>query len=496
MAWNWDVFWQVASSSLLPYAAWTTLWVAVVAQTIGTLLGIVFAPMSMSRHPLAWGTAWLYSWIFRGTPLLVQILFFYAVLPRLGLQLGVYATGLVALGLNEGARMAEIVRAGLMSVDHGQREAARSLGLRPLPVFGLIVLPQAIRLIVPPLGNNFNYMLKATSLLSVISFTELMRTSQQLAQATTRPLEIYCLAAIYYLVLTTLWTLIQARIEARLATPARTATGDQAQAATPLAERAAQIADPIVSVRGLTKSFGGRRALDSVDLTIGRGEVIVVVGPSGCGKSTLLRCLNRLDSADAGSITFDGVSVDYGNRAATREAEVNRWRRDIGMVFQRFNLFPHLCALENVMLAPCRALGRSRAEVEPEARALLARVGLAEHAAAYPTRLSGGQQQRVAIARALAMKPKLMMFDEPTSALDPETVNDVLDAMRDLVADGMTMIVVTHEMGFARQVADRVLFMDHGRIVEEGTPGQFFDGARHPRSRAFLAKILRQEVGA
>lgn len=213
--WSWDVVGMVAASPLLPMAAWTTIWVAVVAQTVGTLLGLVFAPMSLAASPLPRTIAGIYAWLFRGTPLLVQILFFYAVLPQLGLKLGVIETGLLALGLNEGARMAEIVRAGLLSVDHGQREAARSLGLSEWQTFWLVVLPQAVRVIIPPLGNNFNYMLKATSLLAVISFAELLRVSQQLAQATTRPLEVYSVAAVYYLAMTSAWDRVQRAIERR-----------------------------------------------------------------------------------------------------------------------------------------------------------------------------------------------------------------------------------------------------------------------------------------
>ena len=506
MAWNWQIVWTVATSPLLPAAMWTTIWVAVVAQTAGTLIGIAAAPLALSKRRAPRLIAFLYSWLFRGTPLLVQILFFYAVLPQLGFRIGLIATGLTALALNEGARMAEIVRAGLISVPHGQIEAARSLGLRRPHVFFLVVLPQAIRVIIPPLGNNFNYMLKATSLLSVIGFAELLRTSQQLAQATARPLEVYAVAAVAYLIITTSWDILQGFIEARaqlpgqghagLARRAGRAIGDWARRKSlPLADAPVAITEPAAAeaIR-IVKEFPGRTALAGVDLTVRPGEVVVVIGPSGCGKTTLLRCLNGLEQPDRGFVRVAGAllgwRVDADRLAPSRPRDLDLMRREIGMVFQRFNLFPHLTALENVMLAPRQVLHLSRAEAEQRARALLDRVGLAEHADAYPAHLSGGQQQRVAIARALAMQPKLMLFDEPTSALDPEAIKEVLDVMRALAREGMTMVVVTHEMGFARQVADRIVFMDEGRIADEAPATRFFTEPRQPRTRAFIEKIL------
>ncbi|WP_036323071.1 amino acid ABC transporter ATP-binding protein [Microbispora sp. ATCC PTA-5024] len=240
----------------------------------------------------------------------------------------------------------------------------------------------------------------------------------------------------------------------------------------------------MIRVRGLNKWFGDHHVLHDVDLDVARGEVVVVIGPSGSGKSTLCRCLNRLETADDGEILVDGVPVPAEGRALAR------LRADVGMVFQSFNLFQHKTVLENVVLAPMKVRGVSRAEAERDARELLARVGIAEQAGKLPARLSGGQQQRAAIARALAMRPKVMLFDEPTSALDPEMVGEVLDVMVRLAADGMTMVVVTHEMGFARRAADRVVFMDGGRIVETGEPNAFFDAPTTDRARDFLAKVL------
>jgi glutamate transport system ATP-binding protein len=240
----------------------------------------------------------------------------------------------------------------------------------------------------------------------------------------------------------------------------------------------------MIRARGLNKWFGEHHVLRDVDLDVARGEVVVVVGPSGSGKSTLCRCLNRLETVQQGEITIDGVPAPLEGR------ELARLRADVGMVFQSFNLFQHKSVLENVTLAPIRVRGLGRAEAEQNARDLLARVGIAEQADKMPAQLSGGQQQRAAIARALAMRPKVMLFDEPTSALDPEMVGEVLDVMTGLAADGMTMVVVTHEMGFARKAADRVVFMAGGRLVEQAPPAEFFDSPKTDRARDFLAKVL------
>jgi ABC-type polar amino acid transport system ATPase subunit len=241
---------------------------------------------------------------------------------------------------------------------------------------------------------------------------------------------------------------------------------------------------PIIQGRGLVKRFGRLEVLRGVDVQIDEGEVVVVLGPSGSGKSTLLRCLNRLETLDAGELEVAGIRVD------DRRADVNRLRQRVGMVFQQFNLFPHLTVLGNLTLAPTQVLRLPRAEADARAQALLARVGIPEKATAYPAQLSGGQQQRVAIARSLAMDPRIMLFDEPTSALDPEMIGEVLDVMRDLARGGMTMIVVTHEIGFAREVGHRVLFMDEGLILEEGPPAQFFGQPTHPRAQRFLERVL------
>ncbi len=244
----------------------------------------------------------------------------------------------------------------------------------------------------------------------------------------------------------------------------------------------------MIETRDLVKVFQARgqtvRAVDGVSTVVARGEVVVVIGPSGSGKSTFLRCLNGLESFDAGHVVVDGVDL------ADRKTDINKVRREVGMVFQQFNLFPHKTVLQNLTLAQTVVRRRGRDEARDKARTLLRKVGIAEKENEFPSRLSGGQQQRVAIARALAMDPKVMLFDEPTSALDPEMVGEVLDVMKTLAREGMTMVVVTHEMGFAREVADRVLFMDEGKLVEEGTPEHFFTAPREERTKLFLSQVL------
>ncbi len=254
------------------------------------------------------------------------------------------------------------------------------------------------------------------------------------------------------------------------------------------------MATPMVLAEGVHKCYGRLEVLRGINLSVAPREVLCVVGPSGSGKSTFLRCINHLEKIDAGRLSVDGELVGYQQRGdkiyELPDREVCRKRAEIGMVFQRFNLFPHMTALENIMEAPLRVKGEPQKAVEERGRALLARVGLADKVDVYPNQLSGGQQQRVAIARALAMQPKLMLFDEPTSALDPELVGEVLDVMRALAQDGMTMVVVTHEMGFAREVGDSLAFMDGGVIVESGNPREMIANPQHERTKSFLSKVL------
>jgi general L-amino acid transport system ATP-binding protein len=249
-------------------------------------------------------------------------------------------------------------------------------------------------------------------------------------------------------------------------------------------EEATVVRDPIIKCEGVNKWFGEFHVLRDVNVDVLPQEVVVIIGPSGSGKSTFIRCINRLEEHQEGKIVVDNIELSHDVR------NIAAIRREIGMVFQQFNLFPHLTVLQNITLAPIQVRRWSRDKAEAKARELLTRVGIPEQAEKYPGQLSGGQQQRVAIARALAMEPKIMLFDEPTSALDPEMIKEVLDVMKELALSGMTMLCVTHEMGFAREVADRVLFFDQGRIVETGTPEHFFVNPQHPRTKLFLSQIL------
>jgi len=251
----------------------------------------------------------------------------------------------------------------------------------------------------------------------------------------------------------------------------------------------------VIQAHEVHKRFGELEILKGVSLNVRRGEVVVLIGASGSGKTTFIRCLNYLEDIQGGSILVNGKPMGYreradGKRVRDSERNIARMRRDIGMVFQRFNLFPHMTVLENIIEAPTQVLGVGRREAEEQAQQLLARVRLSDKADHYPSQLSGGQQQRVAIARALAMKPQAMLFDEPTSALDPETVGEVLQVMKELAEEGMTMVVVTHEMGFAREVADRVVVLHQGELIEEGPPAQVFGNPHHPRTREFLSRVL------
>ncbi|EHK72802.1 MULTISPECIES: amino acid ABC transporter ATP-binding protein [Pseudomonas] len=253
--------------------------------------------------------------------------------------------------------------------------------------------------------------------------------------------------------------------------------------------------EPVIQALEVHKAFGELDILKGVSLEVRRGEVVVLIGASGSGKTTFIRCLNHLEDIQGGTIRVNGELMGFrerpdGSRVRDSERNIARRRRDIGMVFQRFNLFPHMTVLENIIEAPIQVLGVARAVAVEQARALLARVRLSDKADHYPAQLSGGQQQRVAIARALAMKPQAMLFDEPTSALDPETVGEVLQVMKELAEDGMTMVVVTHEMGFAREVADRVVVLHQGELIEEGPPAQVFGNPTHPRTREFLSRVL------
>jgi polar amino acid transport system permease protein len=505
--------------------------IAALSITAGLLLGLGLAMMREARHPVLRGVAWFYIWFVRGTPLLLQLVFIFDVLPSVGLTFSTFTTAVVGFSLNEAAFSAEIIRGGVLSVNRNQSIAAGALGMPPLLTLRRIILPQAMRAILPGIANQTITMVKNTSIASVIFVNELTFRAQQIVGQNFQFFRVFTAAGLIYLLMTTAIAIGQIHLERyfdfmrekngrtaqrvrSLLGRARQSTSPPSRATFPPQTRSEPLTTligsichdmtnvetrPCVICRNLQKSYSEREVLKSIDLTVNTGEVVVIMGPSGSGKSTLLRLINHLEVLDWGEITVDGQHVGYerlpgaGLRPTRRLAQARAAAR-IGMVFQHFNLFDHLTALENVMEAPLTVYRQKPDEVRALALRLLSAVGLARHVDQLPYRLSGGQQQRVAIARALAVSPRVMLFDEPTSALDPELVGEVLAVIRSLAEAGMTMIIVTHEVRFAREVADRILFMDDGVIVEQGPPRQVLDHPTQDRTRRFLRMVDRLEA--
>jgi len=502
-------FLQYLTFPFLLEGMWLTLRIFLASMAGGLALGLLIALMRLSPYRLLAGLAWTYVWLIRGTPVLLQLVFLFDALPFIGIVMPPVTTAIIGFSLNEAAFAGEIIRGGILSVSRNQTLAAASLGMSSLLTLRRIVLPQAMRAILPAVGNDAISVLKGTSLASVIAVNELTLRSQQIVAQNFKFFPVFAAAGVMYLTVTTLITGIQFLLERRLpeGKPAPAAgAGTSVHAATPAARvdlvelvggRAARTgadaAGPFVRCADVWKSYGHRAILQGVNFTVHRGDVVTLMGPSGSGKSTLLRLIAHLEPMDRGEITVDGAHVGYervdGVLRPSRHVARERARARIGMVFQQFNLFEHLTALENICEAPVRVHGERPDQARARATTLLGSVGLAHHADHLPSRLSGGQQQRVAIARALAISPRVMLFDEPTSALDPELVSEVLSVIRRLAEAGMTMIVVTHELRFAREVADRIVFMADGRIVEEGTPEQVLEHPREARTQQFLKLV-------
>jgi len=514
-----EVLSYVCSGFLLD-GALTAIEIAALAMVGGMILGLMLALMRLSRLAPVRGAAWCYIWFIRGTPVILQLVFLYDALPLFGIKLDSFTTAVVGFMLNEAAFSAEIIRGGILSVDRRQSLAAASFGMGRFLTLWRIILPQAMRAILPSMANQTISMIKGTSIASVIFVNELTFRSQQIVGQNFKFFTVFAAAGIIYLIMTSAVAVAQFYLERHFdpeaahrsrggAGPADRAVrdgGTGAAAVPPTAwmdtlqgEQAdgSSPDEPFVICRNVQKSYGDKEILRGIDLTVRRGEVVVLMGPSGSGKSTLLRLVNHLETLDWGEITVGGKYVGY--KKAIGDAlkpirNIAKARADarIGMVFQHFNLFDHLTALENIMEAPIHVHGESTEKMRVLAMDLLRAVGLVSHADHFPHRLSGGQQQRVAIARALAISPRLMLFDEPTSALDPELVGEVLAVIRRLAEAGMTMIVVTHEVRFAREVADRVIFMDEGHIVEQGPPETVLDHPKHERTQRFLRMVEQQ----
>jgi polar amino acid transport system permease protein len=564
---EWSVVAQYLTDPMILRGVVLTLELTALAMLVGIALGVVLAAMRMSENPVLRVASSAYIALFRGTPALIQLIFWFniaLVFPRI--EIGAFGihivdastnqlmTPLVAsilgLGLNEAAYTAELVRGGLLSVPRGQTEAGKAIGMAPGQIFRMVVLSQAVRVIVPSLGNQVIGMLKYTSLASFVTLQELLYSAQTIYSRTLQVIPLLIVAAIWYFVLTSILTVAQSLLERRLGRSlGGPATEDQGKGtgpsvdpqekpqAPPLVQRrpdevpavtAAETTgvnggrvvqdsfsavstsdlvksggatapqhvvdhdDPVVRFNSVSKAFGRTQVLSDVTFDVARGEVCCIIGPSGGGKTTLLRCVNGLEHPDSGCILVDGerVGCEYrdGHPVELSPRGWARQRASTGMVFQHFNLFPNRTVLDNVTLGPIRVAGVSEEIAEAEALALLERVGVHQLARRYPSQISGGQQQRVAIARALAMKPKVLLFDEPTSALDPELVGEVLAAIRSLTALGISMIIVTHEIAFAREVSDKVLFMHQGVVVEGGSPEQVIGNPVDSRIRTFLAR--------
>ena len=439
------------------------------ALLVGCVVGLLVGVGRLNpQRRVIYNLCSVYLLLFRGTPLLVQLFIWFFGLPRFGITLPAFVCGVVGLGMYSGAYVSEIVRGAIQSVDRGQTEAARSLGMSSGQAMRIIILPQAVVRMIPPLGNEFIALIKNSALVSLLTIHDLMHEGQKIISVSYLALETYLVVALVYLVLTTVAMVILRKIEQHLR------AGDGAMNTATMNE--------MIRIRGLQKSYGDHAVLRGIDFDVLPSQVVVVIGPSGSGKSTPLRCCNGLEVAQGGTVRICGQTLQ-DNGKMLPEAQLNQLRMQVGMVFQGFNLFPHLSVLDNVTVGPRKLRGMGRDEAHALAEDLLTKVGLSQKMNAMPASLSGGQKQRVAIARALAMQPKVMLFDEPTSALDPELVGEVLQVMKLLAREGMTMMVVTHEMGFARDVADVVAVMDGGVILESGSPDVIFTQPREARTR-------------
>lgn len=493
----------------------------------GFVLGIVLAAMQLTRFRTLTVIARTYTTIYRGTPLILQLVFVFTVLPHAGVVLPPVAAGAVALAMNEATFFAEIFRSGIRGVEPGQLTAGRALGMPPRTLMRRVTAPQAVRQMVPALGNAAIATMKNSALASIIAVPELTLRTQQLASATFDYFEIYFATGVVYLALTGILTLIQLLIEdvldldrgqrrsmlSRLVPVRRTrvatglATDEEGRStrpgSTPSPDRAspvvrAEFGEVMIELDGVHKSYGDHEVLKGIDLAVRQGEVVALLGPSGSGKSTLLRTINALEPVNSGRVLVSGTTIGQdpdGRRLPERTVAAQRVELGIGMVFQQFNLFHHLTVIENIA-APLRWVeGMTPTEALARAEDLLDQVGLSARADALPRQLSGGQQQRVGIARAIASHPKVLLLDEPTSALDPELVVEVLAVITELAhAHGLTMVIATHQLRFAKDVADRAVFMAGGVVVEEGPADQVISRPDHPITARFMGAMSAAEV--
>lgn len=499
MAFDWGYFFSLFSIGAFWQACVTVIVISTLSWGIGLVVGFLLACAKLSAPRWVKIPVELYIWFFRSVPLMVLLVFVYnlpQLFPVTQPLLGVpFIAGLVSMTVTEAAYMAEIHRGGLLSVAKGQSEAGHALSFSFIGIQRLIVIPQAFRISLPTLINEYITIIKLSSILSVVSLPELLLTGQRLYAQNFLVMETLLAVAVYYVMVVTVFTWLFRALENRLDIQRkRPQTLSEAecqalrQSLPALSEEsntpAVNGAPPALDLRGIHKSWGQHEVLRGIDLQVENGEVISIIGPSGSGKTTLIRTINALESLDGGEIILYGEDYLKGG-AIVDKRQMRAGVRRIGMVFQSFNLFPHRTLLDNVTLAPIHH-GENRALTVQRAYQLLDKVGLLAHADKYPHQLSGGQQQRVAIARALAMEPDIMLFDEPTSALDPELVGDVLNVIRRLANEGMTMVIVTHEIDFAMSISDRVVFMENGLVQLDAAPEQIRNDRAAERVRRFM----------
>ena len=475
---NWNYFFNELINPNFVKASFTVISLSCLAWISALLFGLLLALGNRSKQFILIKVTSLYIWLFRSLPLLVLLIYIYS-LPRFWEASSVilsnpFWAGLIALILSESAYMAEIHRGALQAVSKDQIDAGRALGLRYWAIQIKIVFPQALRIALPPLTNQLVTIIKLTSLVSVISLTEILLVGQQLYTRNFLVIETLTVVAIYYVAIVTIVTWLIKRFEVYLDVTKR-ANNEKIQFIT-LDSVSKKESDSlstnktskyVLELQHLNKNYGYTKVLNNINLNVNWGDVISIIGPSGSGKTTLIRTINGLSNLDEGTIKFEGIPFIEGRKLHDKQF-YNRIVH-LGMVFQNYNLFPHNTVLENLLLAP-QYHDKDLENSKQLALALLDKVGMLEHANKYPHQLSGGQQQRVAIARALVMEPSIMLFDEPTSALDPELVNEVLLVIAQLATEGMTMLIVTHEMSFAFKVSNRIIFMEKGQIIHDDSP--------------------------
>lgn len=480
-------------------ASVTVVVLSVLTWVTGLVLGLGIALCKESSKGYLRHTAVGYIWLFRSLPLLVLLIFVYN-LPQLfpstnSFLSNPFIAGLVALIASESAYIAEIHRGGLLGVPRGQHEAGKALGFSFWGRLRLIVVPQAFRIALPSLSNEFITIVKLTSLVSVISLNEILLVGQRLYTQNFKVIDTLIVVAVFYVMIVSVFTLLVNQLERWLdvtrirsvSSEHSVADGDSLPAISGRTRQPPSDKNPVViAIEKISKSFTGKTVLKAVSFRIRQGEVLSIIGPSGSGKTTLIRTINALQDIDDGVILFDNQEwIGAHNNHYRLAPDFEKRITDIGMVFQSFNLFPHMSVLKNVTLALSYHGKASGKQAKARAMKALQKVGMQQHAHKYPHQLSGGQQQRVAIARAVVMEPRVMLFDEPTSALDPEMVNEVLRTIEELAGEGMTMIIVTHEMRFARRISDRIIFMEEGSIVADAPPETLFNNT-NPRITGFL----------